>query len=81
MPCTLGTPLTDTFPTLSELHIHWDVEGAEFQLVGTIGQRRVPTMMTAAAFFTAYQGETGTPKQRAWKIFVAQISNTASSIT
>jgi len=79
MPVALTNPIVETVTTIDSLHVQWDVEAGNVMLLGAgaIGGivHHYRVTMSAAAFVTALQAQTGAIKARIYKVFLSQIGN------
>lgn len=77
MPVALDTPISDVFPDIFDLVIRWTVDDNVVQMsCRTNSQtRRIDITMTAGNFITSFQAQTGTVKEKAWKVFLAASGN------
>lgn len=73
MAVNLSTPSVKTINTLRSLHISWGVEDGIVTMSTRDGKDEGPRVsLAASSFFTGLQAQTGTAKQRAWKLYMSE---------
>lgn len=78
MPVNLSTPVVSSVSVLPNLHVHWSIEDNEVHMVARSGDSEKVVRMAAAAFITGINAQTGTARQRAWKLFLDEAGLTGS---